>query len=414
MDGCSLVAGCSTIQPDNWSVSEWDRFERTFKSRRTYANPLQDAELDCLHVTFRQEPIDLRLWDGGQNWKVRFTERSRGMDLFHFMPEAKDEFAPAVGTFVCTAATARTRFDQHGPVRISKDGHHLEHEDGTAFLAGRLPERPSAGTGRMGALSERTAEAEVHGGSMGRNAMAGITRWDCEGVRRSRQDRIAINPDFFQKLDQKADAVNRAGLLNAPVLLWAIGGGSKPQVNPGFALQEDQAILLARYMIARWGAHDVLWILPGDGDYRGPKAERWKRIGRAVFGDEPHAPVVLHPGGMQWVLNEFRDEKWLDIHGYQSGHGDDDRTLRWIFAGPPAMDWQKEPARPFINLEPPYENHIAYQLVEDPAIDGSASDLLSLPGPMAGVTYGGYGVWGWMTARNRRRTILARSPASLA
>jgi hypothetical protein len=58
-------------------------------------------------------------------------------------------------------------------------------------------------------------------------------------------------------------------------------------VNPGFALPEDQAILIARYMVARWQAHDVVWILPGDGDFRGEKAEKWKRIGRAVFGDTP-------------------------------------------------------------------------------------------------------------------------------
>ncbi|MBI2948272.1 MAG: DUF4038 domain-containing protein, partial [Verrucomicrobia bacterium] len=130
---------------------------------------------------------------------------------------------------------------------------------------------------------------------------------------------------------------------------------------------------------------------------RGPRAERWKRIGRALFGEEPHAPVVLHPGGMHWVWNEFRDEKWLDIHGYQSGHGDDDRTLRWIFEGPPATDWKKEPARPFINLEPPYENHVAYQSQTRiaPLTVRRAIYWSLLNAPTAGVSYGGHGVWGW-------------------
>ncbi len=61
------------------------------------------------------------------------------------------------------------------------------------------------------------------------------------------------------------------------------------------------------------------------------------------------------------------------------------------------MDWQKGPPRPFINLEPPYENHIAYQskskippLTVRPVFYWS---LLSAP--TAGVTYGGHGVWGW-------------------
>ena len=47
-------------------------------------------------------------------------------------------------------------------------------------------------------------------------------------------ERIAINPAFFQRLDEKAVALNRAGLLSVPVLLWSIGSGSNPKVNPGF------------------------------------------------------------------------------------------------------------------------------------------------------------------------------------
>jgi hypothetical protein len=191
--------------------------------------------------------------------------------------------------------------------------------------------------------------------------------------------------------------LNQAGLLSAPVLLWAIAGGSDPTVNPGVSLPEDQAIKLAQYMVARWQANDVLWILPGDGDYRGEKAEKWKRIGRGVFGDHPHAPVVLHPGGMQWVLREFQQEAWLDIQGYQSGHGDDEKTLRWMTEGPPSKDWTLEPARPFINLEPPYENHVAYQSRTRiaPLTVRRAVYWSLLNAPTAGVTYGGHGVWGW-------------------
>ncbi len=161
-------------------------------------------------------------------------------------------------------------------------------------------------------------------------------------------ERIAINPAFFQRLDEKAVALNRAGLLNVPVLLWAIGSGSNPKVNPGFGLPESQAIRLAQYMVARWQGYDVAWILPGDGDYRGERAEKWKRIGRGVFGQVPHAPVMLHPGGMHWVLQEFLNEPWIDVHGYQSGHGDDEKTLRWITEGPPSTDWKIEP-RPSVH-----------------------------------------------------------------
>jgi len=105
----------------------------------------------------------------------------------------------------------------------------------------------------------------------------------------------------------------------------------------------------------------------------------------------------MHPGGMQWVWNEFKDEKWYDVVGYQSGHGDDDATARWMTEGPLTDDWAKMPHKPFINLEPPYENHIAYQSKKpiSPDVMRRAMYWTLLNNPTAGVTYGGHGVWGW-------------------
>jgi hypothetical protein len=100
---------------------------------------------------------------------------------------------------------------------------------------------------------------------------------------------------------------------------------------------------------------------------------------------------------MHWVLREFQNEAWLDIQGYQSGHGDDDKTLAWMTEGPPSRDWPIEPRRPFINLEPPYEYHRAYQSRQPipPHVVRRAIYWSLLNAPTAGVTYGGHGVWGW-------------------
>jgi hypothetical protein len=213
------------------------------------------------------------------------------------------------------------------------------------------------------------------------------------------REAIEINPAFFQRLDAKIDAINRAGLLAVPVLLWA-AMWSPPDVNdvnPGFSLPESQAILLARYMVARWGAHQVAWILPGDADYRGEKAERWKRIGRAVFGEGPHAPVILHPAGEIWIGEDFLNEMWMDVVGYQSGHGGSDKSQKWLVSGPPATHWDRTPVRPVINLEPPYENHASFvDSKRHEALDVRRAIYWSLlVSPTAGVTYGGHGVWGW-------------------
>lgn len=398
-------SGCrTTVSQRSPLVPKWSRFEQTFVSDRAYPNAIQDAEL---RVFFTSPSGHTRMvdgfWDGNRTWKVRFAPDEVGK--WYYSTSCSDRqnkgLHDRAGTFVCTAATGKTPFEKHGPIKVSRDGRYLEHADGTPFFW-------LADTAWNGALlstdSEWTEYLQVRNGQKFTAVQWVATQWRAapNGDRHGQlaytgREKIEVNPQFFQRLDAKADAVNRAGLLNVPVLLWAIGSGADPSVNPGFSLPEEQAIRLARYMVARWGANGVVWFLGGDGDYREDKAARWKRIGRGVFGDREHAPVVMHPGGMHWIWDEFKNERWVDIHGYQSGHGDDDRRLKWIFAGPPSLDWTDSPPRPFINLEPPYENHIAYQIKTriTPEMVRRASYWSLLNAPTAGVSYGGHGVWGW-------------------
>jgi hypothetical protein len=379
-------------------------FEAAFTSERPADNPLQDVELRVTFQSPSKRSQTVRgFWDGGNIWRVRFSPDETGQWQFTTAanPGGDRGLDSRTGTFRVVAAKGATRFERHGPVRVSANRRFLEHADGTPFFW-------LADTGWNAGLLSTPEEFDHYVRERSRQRFTAVqwvtTQWRASprGDRLNEsaytgRERIAINPQFFQRLDAKVNRLNQAGLLSAPVLLWAISGGSDPTVNPGVSLPEDQAIKLAHYMIARWQGNDVLWILPGDGDYRGEKAEKWKRIGRAVFADGPHAPVVLHPGGMHWVLREFQQEPWLDIHGYQSGHGDDEKTLRWMTDGPPSKDWTLEPLRPFINLEPPYENHIAYQSRTRiaPLTVRRAVYWSLLNAPTAGVTYGGHGVWGW-------------------
>jgi hypothetical protein len=205
---------------------------------------------------------------------------------------------------------------------------------------------------------------------------------------------ISIDNEFFDAIERRHEAILRAGMVSVPVMLWAIATPKGPEVNPGLTLSESDAVLLARYMQARWGSDPVVWLLNGDGDYRGPKAERWKRIGRGVFEGVRHAPVSLHPGGLMWVMEEFRGEKWLDIAGYQSAHSDSDRNSTWITTGPPSLEWKQPPVRPVISLEAPYDKAAADQEAWSAVVRRNHMWSL-LSAPVAGITYGVHGVWGW-------------------
>ncbi|MBI1277485.1 MAG: DUF4038 domain-containing protein [Anaerolineaceae bacterium] len=385
------------------NIPQWGQFEKSFTSAKSYANPFLDAGMT---ITFtspsgKEWQVD-GFWDGGTLWRVRFSPNERGTWTYvtHCSDKDNHGLEGQRGTLTCAASSGSNRFEQHGPIQVSANRRYLTHADGTPFLwlgdtawNGHLLSTPDewAHYLRERVRQKFTAVQWV------------VTHWlaspngdmnnqkPFEGI-----EKIALNPSFFQRLDHYVEKTYRAGLLLVPVMLWA-AEWRDTEHNPGFYLPEDQATRLGRYMVARWGAYPVAWILPGDSDYRGAKAERWKRIGQGIFGDTVHAPVSLHPAGMHWNGDDFRNEAWLDILGYQSGHGDDDETLAWLVCGPPATDWQTEPPRTFINLEPPYEDHIAYQSKERITADNTRRALYwsLLVSPPAGVTYGGHGVWGW-------------------
>lgn len=399
-----LFAGTSSLAfAADPVVPKWGRFEQSFESSVSYANPVQEATLSVVFLSPSGETNRvIGFWDGGKTWRVRFSPDTSGK--WTWATACSDAQNKGLnlqsGSFSCAAPAGEGRFNLHGPVRVAHDAFTFEHADATPFFW-------LADTAWNGALLSKPTDWDFYLQTRARQKFTAVqwvaTQWraapngDVNGqLAFTGTEKIAVNPEFFRRLDEKADAVNKAGLLNVPVLLWAIGGSSAEQ-NPGAYLPESQAILLARYMVARWQANDVAWILGGDGHYFGGEGEKWRRIGRAVFNDISHAPVGMHPQGRHWVLNEFKEETWVGFIGYQSGHGDSDEALSWLTRGPLVQEWNTEPHHPFINLEPPYEGHLAYDSRKPIGADLVRRALYwsLLNAPTAGVSYGAHGVWGW-------------------
>jgi hypothetical protein len=352
-------------------------------------------------------------WDGGASWRVRFMPDEEGVWSYETLSEpAVKGLGGQRGRLAVTRTGQGNRFLEHGVVRVSQNGRYFEHADGTPFFW-------LADTAWNGALLSTAADWRRYLGDRLAKRFTAVqfvtTHWrtaptNLEGqTAYSGREEITIRPEFFVRLDERIDAVNEQGLLAAPVLLWTLGAEA---ISPG-QLPEEQAVRLACYLVARYGAHHVIWFLGGDGRYSGEHADRWKRIGRAVFRDEDHAPVFHHPQGRQWPWDEYRDAAWLSALGYQSGHGDSDETLAWLHSGPPATQWRVEPVRPVINLEPNYENHVAYHSKEPHSAYNvrRAAYWSLLVSPTAGVTYGGHGIWSWQTEpglpRDHERTGVA-------
>ncbi len=303
-------------------------------------------------------------------------------------------------TSAAASTAAESPFARHGKLRVAKSGTHLEHSDGTPlfFLADTCWTGPALSTAAdwQEYLANRAKQGFT---AIQFNAICPwrAAKTDLEGrTAYSLEDgKLRPNEAFFQQLDARIKAINDAGLLAVPVLAWAHKPG-----DAGFDLTEDQLVTLIQFELQRYQQADCLYILAGDSRYTTSVAEKWKRIGRTVLKEFPGLPVTTHPTGMNFPWNNWEEESWLTVLGYQSGHGDDDKAVQWLHSGPVAeYGRRKKFSRPVINLEPCYEAHNGYQSRQPHSAYNVRRAVYQglLAAPVAGFTYGGHGVWSWHT-----------------
>lgn len=400
--GARSMVATATAENAQWTV-----FEASFSSASRYQNPFQDVTVT---VDFTAPDGRIRTadayWDGENTWRVRFSPEQTGEWTYRTHASHPDDkgLDGQTGKFRCVPYKGANPLYEHGSIRVSQNRRYLEQADGTPFFW-------LSDTAWNGALKADHASWETYLSDRKQKKFTAIqfvtTQWiAAAGNAEARlayegRESITIDPVFFQWMDERVRAVNDHGLVAAPVLIWTAPWSPYSKfLNPGNALPDDQVIRLARYMVARYGAYQVIWILAGDGDYHGDEAARWKRIGNAVFADSPSRLATIHPAGHEWIAGDFGQEPWFSIIGYQSGHSDMPEDLKWITQGPPSSSWDAPPNRPIINLEPNYEDHLSqsgsHKRFDAHAVRRAAYWSL-LVSPPAGVTYGAHGVWGWDT-----------------
>lgn len=379
-------------------IPQLEVFEEMLESGRDYENPFWDVttRVNFTSPSGKEKFVDA-FWDGGQTWRVRFCPDEVGE--WRWQSECSDSANTGLhdqqGGFRCMPYEGDNNLYLHGIPKLSDDHRYFVYADGTPFFW--LSD--TAWNGVLRAKADDWNQYLQTRNEQGFTAIQFVsTQWRGHTKDQNGEtaflgtERVQLNPQFFQRLDAKVAAINERGLIAAPVILWALG-----ERDPGSALPEEDAIRVASYIVARWGAYQVIWFLGGDGNYGGERAERWKKVGRAVFGDQHDRLVTMHPCGQHWVADEFRNEDWFDFIGYQSGHGDSINNLKWLVMGPPTIEWQKKPSRPIVNLEPNYETHPSYHSKKrftDFEVRRAAYWSL-LVAPTAGVTFGHNSIWVW-------------------
>ena len=378
----------------------WTKHEIRFQSSKTYDNPIYDVK--DFKITFTapsgMTKIVRGFWDGGTDWKVRFMPGETGK--WSWKTECSDKENTGLqnqsGTFDCVTNESGELLYLKGAIRHEPGKYYLSYADGTPFFW-------MACTAWNGALKSTDEEWDYYLNQRKENSYNTIqlvtTEWrgadkNAEGLTAiDGAGYIRIHPEFFKRIDQKIDEANAKGLLVSPVVLWALPTGQGRHLSPGYTLPLEEAVLLAKYIVARYQGNQVVWTLGGDGRYYDDQEVKWKEIGRRVFNDIDHAPVTLHPHGSSWVGDIYDQENWYNLMSYQSSHNNGEGVVNWINKGPMAEMWSKLKPMPYINMEPNYEE-IGFRITAKDVRNASYWSLFATP--VAGVTYGANGIWPWL------------------
>jgi len=386
-------------------VKIWDKFEYSFQSSKLYDNPVYDVQE--FSVVFTSNTNRKRVvngyWDGGTQWMIRFMPDELGEWTWetYCSDEKNSGLNQKKGTFKCIPNDKPFNIYQHGAIKHPRGKYHLTYNDGTPYFW-------VACTAWNGALKSTDEEWETYLSHRVKNHYNLIqlvtTQW--RGADKNLEDlvayegsgRISINPEFFNRIDKRIDEANSKGLLVSPVILWALPFGDGRFLSPGYHLPHEEAVILARYIVARYQGNHVIWTLGGDGKYYGDLEERWKQIGRDVFEGIDHAPVTLHPHGSSYIGDLYEKEEWYSIMGYQSSHNNGENVVNWINKGPMAANWHKNRPIPYINMEPNYEE-IHFRIDDEDVRNASWWSIFATP--IAGITYGANGIWPWLQEGER-------------
>ena len=386
--GYEAVFG-ATRSPKMPVVPKWERFETAFRSSLDYDNPLQQVRLRVVFTSPLGETNQVdAFWDGGNIWRVRYSPNQPGR--WNYVTICSDAanhgLDDQTGHFLCTSPLGKSRFLQHGLVQVAHAERYLEHADHTPFfwLADTVWNGAAVSTAKDWELYAYVRASQDF--SVAQWAVVPGADERNESALTGFPERIGINPEFFKRLDAKLQILSSAGILSAIAPLLELGSATNAT-----ALPTDQAILLARYVVARWGADPVAWLVVVDGDEK--QAERWKRIGNQVFAATDHAPVVL--SAATDALDKFRDQAWVDVVSFPSGIVNDQEGMKQAFAGPSTNRWSNPP-RPILHSTP-YENALigkSHKRVSSDDVRRAAYSS-GLSAPIAGLTYGGQGVLDW-------------------
>jgi hypothetical protein len=339
--GVTALAFCGVPSLAGAATQRAERiFERTFESRKSYSDPFNDVDVD---VVFSRGGRSWRVpsfWHGGGTWTVRFAPPEPGEYSYHL--ESTDATNPDLngqaGLVAITTYRGENNLLRHGAPRVSANGRHFEHADGTPFYW--------LGEDWYSGLSTRIDWKQFQKLAKDRRDKGFTVIEVCAGLAPSNEELAPIDPPFRNEggpvWDAEFKQINPLYFNYADRRIqYLIDSGMTPAIIGGWQQIIKQMGVAKlkkhwRYIIARYGAYPVFWI--GGGEiYDPPRDQRkdisvegkiyekatpgWTEVIRYIRSIDPYQrPLTVHEDFAPYDI-PLQDESLRDFELVQPSHG---------------------------------------------------------------------------------------------
>jgi len=396
--GAIMIASITTLSSAAENVQKVETncvAEVACVSSKAYKNPFTEVALDA--VVTGPDRAQIRVpafWAGGNRWAFRFASDSPG--TYTWTLDCSDTGNAALhgvaGKIEVTAYRGENPLYRHGPVRVAKNRRHFEHADGTPFfwladtwwkcLCKRM-----TWEGFQQLTADRKAKGftvvQIVCGPYPDESFLDKRIENEGGMPYETRDFTVVNPKYFDYVDRRIQHMVDAGISPAIVGAWG-----RSDCDSMKAIGVEGLKRHWRYLVARYGAYPVFWILAGeipDGTKWGEGP--WAEVAKYLRGIDPyHRLLTCHTGSGRRGADG--DANVIDYDMVGGNHDErvavEAKTLAILTAA-----YAKDPPMPVLVGETCYEGHMQQGFGD---VQRHIFWMNMLSGA-AGHTYGTAGVW---------------------
>ncbi|NQW47371.1 MAG: DUF4038 domain-containing protein [Planctomycetes bacterium] len=376
-------------------ASQWEVFETSYESAKAYSNAFTEVEVD---VVFQQGDKQWKVpafWAGEKKWTVRFAPPVQGEYTYHV--ECTDKANTGLNGKEQTLSVAAYKGDnlllRHGFLRVSADRRHFEHADGTPFFwLGDTWWKNLCKRMTWEGFQELTADRKAKGFSVvqivcgpypDENFFAPSLKNE-GGQPYLAEDMSVVNPKYFDYADRRLKHLADSGIVPAIVGAWGRG-----DCNSMDKFGAEKIKRHWRYLIARYGAYPVIWILAGEIPEEAKAGKGpWAEVATYLRSIDPyHHPLTCHTGGYPRKL--AKDDIPVIDFDMVGGSHDEHTAVAPQTVAIVSSAYSTKPPMPVLVGETCYEGHMQQGF-------GDVQRRIfwqSILSGAAGHTYGAAGIW---------------------